>query len=150
MRQKIKFEKDVKKNTLTVFESSEVDSGVVILLFEEVYNLDDMVQASGNGYQAFTQALRTKKFFPTSDCCAKLFDQSLDFFKEKKKEKLTIEYNDIEAFPDSEEFMIGDDDVEIDKLLEEDGDSKEDEIKDIESDNETLKFKPEDVSEHEN
>ena len=80
MRHEIRFEKNVKKNTLTVFESSEVDPGVVIKLLEEEYILDDLVQASKKGYQDFTQAVRKKSFFPNSDCCAKLFNNSLGFF----------------------------------------------------------------------
>ena len=148
MRQTIRFEKNVKKNSLTIFESSEVDPGVVIKLLEEEYNLDEMVQASKKGYQVFTQVLRKKSFFPTSDCCAKLFDNSKDFFKKKKEIELVIEYDDIEAFPGEEEFLM--DDVEIDKILEDDGDTKEDEMKEIDSEDDTPKFTPEDTSEHEN
>ena len=149
MRQTIRFLKNVKKNSLTIFESSEVDPGVVIKLLEEEYNLEDMVQASKKGYQVFTQALRKKSFFPTSDCCAKLFDNSKEFFKKKKEIELVIEYDDIEAFPGEEEFLM-DDDVEIDKILEDDGDTKEDEMKEIDSEDDTPKFTPEDTSEHEN
>ena len=149
MRQKIRFEKNVKKNSLTIFESSEVDPGVVIKLLEEEYNLDEMVQASKKGYQVFTQALRKKSFFPTSDCCAKLFDNSIEFFKKKKEIELVVEYDDIEAFPGEEEFLM-EDDVEIDKILEDDGDTKEDEMKEIDSEEDTPKFTPEDTSEHEN
>ena len=149
MRQTIRFLKNVKKNSLTVFESSEVDPGVVIKLLEEEYNLEDMVQASKKGYQIFTKALRKKSFFPTSDCCAKLFDNSKEFFKKKKEIELVIEYDDIEAFPGEEEFLM-DDDVEIDKILEDDGDTKEDEMKEIDSEDDTPKFTPEDTSEHEN
>ena len=43
-----------------------------------------------------------------------------------------------------------DDDVEIDKILEDDGDTKEDEMKEIDSEDDTPKFTPEDTSEHEN
>ena len=149
MRQKIKFLKNFKKNSLTVFESSEVDPGVVIKLLEEEYNLDEMVQASKKGYQVSTQALRKKSFFPNSDCCAKLFNNSLEFFKKKKEIKLLIEYDDIEALPREDEFQI-DDDVELDKILEDDGDTKEDEMKEIDSEDDTPKFTPEDTSEHEN
>lgn len=60
-----------------------------------------------------------------------------------------IEYNDIEAFPGEEEFVL-DDDVELDALLEEDGDTKEDEMKEIDSEDDTPQFTPEDTSEHEN
>ena len=149
MRQTIRFLKNVKKNSLTIFESSEVDPGVVIKLLEEEYNLEDMVQASKKGYQVFTQALRKKSFFPTSDCCAKLYDNSMEFFKKKKEIELVIEYDDIEAFPGEEEFLM-DDDVEIEKILEDDGDTKEDEMKEIDSEDDTPKFTPEDTSEHEN
>ena len=149
MRQTIRFLKNVKKNSLTIFESSEVDPGVVIKLLEEEYNLDEMVQASKKGYQVFTQALRKKSFFPTSDCCAKLYDNSMEFFKKKKEIELVIEYDDIEAFPGEEEFQI-EDDVEIEKILEDDGDTKENEIKEIDSEDDTPKFTPEDTSEHEN
>ena len=149
MRHEIRFEKNVKKNTLTVFESSEVDPGVVIKLLEEEYILDDLVQASKKGYQDFTQAVRKKSFFPNSDCCAKLFNSSLGFFKNKKEIKLLIEYDDIEALPREEDFQI-DDDVELDKILEDDGDTKEDEMKEIDSEDDTPKFTPEDTSEHEN
>ena len=43
-----------------------------------------------------------------------------------------------------------DDDVELDALLEEDGDTKEDEMKEIDSGDDDPAFKPEDISEHEN
>ena len=150
MKQKIRFDKNVKKNTLTILESSEVDLGVVVLLIEEEYDLDTIIEASKNGYKSFTKALRKKGFFPTSDCCAKLFEKSSDFLKDKNQEKLIIDYNDIEAFPDEEEFSIDDSDVEFDKILEEDGNTKDDEMKEIDSEDDTPKFTPEDISEHEN
>ena len=150
MRQTMRFEKNIKKNILTIFESSEVDPGVVILLIEEEYDLKEMIKASAEGFQVFSQALRKRSFFPASDCCFKLFEKSREFFKNKKEDKIVIEYNDIEAFPKEEEFQIEADDVEIDKILEEDGDTKEAEIKEIDSEDDTPKFKPEDNSEHEN
>ncbi len=150
MKHKIRFEKNMKENRLTVFESSEVDPGVVIILLEEEYDLKEIIKASKNGYLSFTQVLRKKSFFPSSDCCAKLFEKSIDFFKYKKHVKLIVEYDDIEAFPDEEEFVIEDTDVELDQILEDDGDTKEDEIKEIDSEDDTPKFTPEDTSEHEN
>ena len=150
MKQKFRFEKNTKKTILTMLESSEVESGVVIHLIEEEYDLDTMINASENGYLSFTQALRKKSFFPSSDCCAKLFENSIDFFKNRHEEKIIIEYDDIEAFPAEEEFLVDDDDVGLDQLLENDGDSKEDEIKEIDSEDDTPKFTPEDTSEHEN
>jgi hypothetical protein len=149
MRQKIKFEKNIKKNTLTILESSEVDLGVVILLLEEDYDLEEIIKASKSGFQSFTQALRKKSFFPTSDCCFKIFENTMEFLQDKKQDKLTIEYNDIESFPSEDEFEI-DNDVELDQILEDDGDTKEDEMKEIDSDNDTPQFTPEDTSEHEN
>ena len=71
------------------------------------------------------------------------------FFKDAAEEKLIVEYNDIEAVPGEETFQL-DDDVELDALLEEDGDTKEDEMKEIDSGDDDPAFKPEDISEHEN
>ncbi len=150
MRHKIRFDKNVKKNMLTVLELSEVDPGVVIPLLEEEYDLDTIIEASQIGYQSFTQALRKKSFFPTSDCCFKLFENTAGFLKDDTQEKIVIEYNDVESFPDEDQFEIDDTDVELDKILEEDGDTKEDEIKEIDSDDDTPRFTPEDTSEHEN
>ncbi len=149
MRQKIRFEKNLKAGLLTILESSEVDPGVVMPLLEEEYDLEQMAAASKNGLEAFCQVLRRRTFFPTSDMSEKLYDNSIKFFKSKDELTLVIEYDDAEAFPQEEEFKL-DDDVEIDKILEEDGDTKEDEIKEIDSEDDTPKFTPEDNSEHEN
>ena len=149
MRQKIRFEKDLKANVLTVLESSEVDPGVVMPLLEETYDMDGMVNASKQGKETFFQMLRRRSFFPSSDMCEKLYENSIDFFKSNDQLNLVIEYDDAEAFPQTAEFKL-DDDVEIDALLEEDGDSKEDEIKEIDSEDDTPRFMPEDISEHEN
>jgi len=149
MRQKIRFEKDLKANVLTVLESSEVDPGVVMPLLEETYDLGEMAKASKEGFEAFCQLFRRRSFFPTADMSEKMYENTKDFFKNKDELTLTVEYDDAEAFPQEAEFKL-DDDVEIDKILEEDGDSKEDEIKEIDSDDDTPNFKPEDISEHEN
>ncbi len=149
MRQKIRFEKNLKAGLLTILESSEVDPGVVMPLLEEEYDLEQIAAASKNGLEAFCQVLRRRTFFPTSDMSEKLYDNSTKFFKNKDELTLVIEYDDAEAFPQEEEFKL-DDDVEIDKILEEDGDTKEDEIKEIDSEDDTPKFTPEDNSEHEN
>lgn len=148
MRHKIKFEKNLKAGTVTVIESSEVDPGVVVDLIEEAYSLEELSSASAASFRKFTEALRRRSFFPTTDCCEKLFEHSVDFFKDKNIEEISIEYDDIESFPQDEEFQL--DDVELDTLLEEDGDSKEDEIKEIDSEDDTPRFTPEDTSEHEN
>ena len=150
MRQKIRFEKSIKAGKLTILESSEVDPGVVMALHEEDYDLEGIVKASREGLNAFTQSIRKRSFFPTSDLCKKLFEHSVEFFKHPAEEKLIIEYDDVETFPKEEKFRLDDDDVELDKILEEDGDTKEDEMKEIDSEDDTPSFKPEDTSEHEN
>ncbi len=150
MRQKIRFEKNIKAGKLTVLESSEVDPGVVMPLHEEDYDLDAIIEASKNGEQAFASVLRRRSFFPTEGMTTKLYKNTIDFFKDEKEEKLVIEYDDAEAFPKEEEFVLEEDDVEIEKILETDGTSDEDEIKEIDSEDDTPKFTPEDTSEHEN
>jgi len=150
MRQKIRFEKNMKTGKVIILESSEVDPGVVLLLHEEDYSLEEMVKASNDGVKAFSSLIRKRSFFPTSDLCGKLFEKTIEFFKNNKEEKIIIEYDDVEAFPKEDAFELEDDDVELDKILEEDGDTKEDELKEIDSEDDTPVFKPEDISEHEN
>ncbi|MFH2061336.1 MAG: hypothetical protein ABIJ59_20935 [Pseudomonadota bacterium] len=150
MRQKIRFEKNLKAGLLTILESSEVDPGIVMPLLEEEYDLDQMIKASEEGVEAFTQLLRRRTFFPTSDLCGKLYKNTITFFSNAEEKNLEIEYDDAESFPKTEEFRLEDDIVEIDKILEEDGDSNEDEIKEIDSEDDTPMFTPEDISEHEN
>ncbi|MCG8642091.1 MAG: hypothetical protein MI862_20370 [Desulfobacterales bacterium] len=150
MRQKIRFEKNLKAGLLTILESSEVDPGVVMPLLEEEYDLEQMIRVSAEGSDAFKQELRRKTFFPTSDMCEKLYERTKDFLKNEDEINIVIDYDDSEAFPKEEKFKLEDDDVEIDQILEEDGDSNEDEIKEIDSGNDALPFTPEDISEHEN
>jgi len=150
MRQKIRFEKNIKNGILTILESSEVDPGVVLPLHEEDYNLEEAVAASNSGYQAFTDLIRRRSFFPTSDLCEKLFEGTKEFFNNPNEETIIIEYDDVEAFPKEEEFHLEDEDVELDKILEEDGTTDEDEMKEIDAKDDTPKFTPEDTSEHEN
>ncbi len=149
MRQKIRFEKNIKAGKLTILESSEVDPGVVMPLHEEEYDLDAIIEASKNGEQAFASVFRRRSFFPTEGMTTKLYENTLGFFKDKKEVKLVIEYDDAEAFPKEEEFVL-EEEVEIEKILETDGTSDEDEIKEIDSEDDTPKFTPEDTSEHEN
>ena len=149
MRQKIRFEKNFKTGKITILESTEVDPGIVMPLHEEEYSLEEMTAASKESLQAFSQSIRKRSFFPSSDFCNKLFEKTIKFFKDDTQEKIIIEYDDVEAFPKEEEFLL-DDDIEIDKILEEDGDTKEDEMKEIDSEDDTPKFTPEDTSEHEN
>jgi len=149
MKQKIRFEKNIKDGILTILEFSEVDPGVVMLLHEEEYSLEEMTEASKEGVDEFLTLFRRRSFFPARDMAVKLFESSVAFFQNAKEEKLIIEYNDIEAVPGEDDFQP-DDDVELDALLEEDGDTKEDEMKEIDSEDDTPQFTPEDTSEHEN
>ena len=150
MRQKIRFEKNVKTGKVIILESSEVDPSVVLLLHEEEYSLEEMIKASAGGVLPFSTLMRKRSFFPTSDLCNKLFENTIDFFKNDAETKIIIDYNDIEAFPKEEKFQLEDEDVEIDKILEEDGETSQNEIKEIDSEDDTPKFTPEDTSEHEN
>jgi hypothetical protein len=63
---------------------------------------------------------------------------------------MVIEHNDVDTLPGEEDFSLEEDDVELDALLDEDGDTKEDEMKEIDSEDDTPRFTPEDTSEHEN
>lgn len=150
MKQKIRFEKNNKDGILTVLESSEVDPGVMMPLHEETYDLVQMTAAAKEGLEAFTQTLRRRTFFPTRDLCIKLFEETAEFFTDENQDKVIVEFQDSETLPDEEEFHLEDDEVELDTLLDEDGDSKEDEIKEIDDEDDTPRFTPEDTSEHEN
>lgn len=150
MRQKIQFKKNIKNGTVTILESSEVDPGVLMPLHEEDYALEDMISASKHGRAEFTDQLRRRSFFPTSDLCNKLYENTKNFFKHKQTDKITIEYDDSESFPREEAFHLDDEDIELDKILEEDGTSDADEIKEIDTKDDTPKVTPEDTSEHEN
>ncbi len=150
MKQKIRFEKNLKNGTITILESSEVDPGIVKPLHEEEYKLEEIAAAYEKGFQSFMDSIRRRSFFPTSDLCTKLFENTGDFFKDDSQEKIVIEYDDVESFPEEEFQLDIDEDVELDKILEEDGASDEDEIKEIDDKDDTPRFIPEDTSEHEN
>ena len=150
MKQKIRFEKNIEGNILTVLESAEVDPGVVLPLHEEDYDLDAISAACKEGFQAFLNVFRRRSFFPTRELSEKLFENAIEFFADPESDKMVIEYNDVDTLPGEEEFSLEDDDVELDALLDEDGDTKEDEMKEIDSEDDTPRFTPEDTSEHEN
>ncbi|OGR35805.1 MAG: hypothetical protein A3J80_02250 [Desulfobacula sp. RIFOXYB2_FULL_45_6] len=151
MKQKIRFEKNIKEGKLTILESSEVDPGFVMPLLEEEYSLEDVVKASAAGFKSFRQLIRRKSFFPTAEVCMKLFEGTVEFFKNDAEQIIIIEYDDADAFPKEEKFILKDDDVvELDQILEEDGETSEDEIKEIDDGEDSLRYSPEDISEHEN
>ncbi|MGM0655672.1 MAG: hypothetical protein ACQETR_10195 [Thermodesulfobacteriota bacterium] len=150
MKQKIRFEKNIKDNILTVLESAEVDPGVVLPLHEEDYDLDAINAACKEGLDQFLAVFRRRTFFPTRDMSERLFEKAVGFFADPETDKMVIDYNDVDTLPGEEDFSLEEEDVEIDSLLDEDGDTKEDEIKEIDSEDDTPKFTPEDTSEHEN
>src|SRR3989339_455696 len=150
MKQKIRFEKNIKEGKLIILESSEVDPGIVMPLLEEEYSLEGVVKASAEGSKAFRQLVRRKSFFPTAEVCMKLFEGTVEFFKNEADQVVTIEYDDADTFPKEEKFLLEDDDVELDHILEEDGETSEDEIKEIDAGEDSLGYSPEDISEHEN
>ncbi|WP_020589675.1 hypothetical protein [Desulfobacter curvatus] len=150
MKQKIRFEKNIKDNILTVLESAEVDPGVILPLHEEDYDLETISAACNEGFDAFLRVFRRRSFFPTRDLSEKLFESAVGFFADPESDKLVIDFNDVDTLPGEEDFSLEDDDVELDELLDEDGDTKEDEMKEIDSEDDTPKFTPEDTSEHEN
>jgi hypothetical protein len=150
MKQKIRFEKNIKDNILTVLESAEVDPGVVLPLHEEDYDLDAISAACKEGLDRFLAVFRRRSFFPTRDMSERLFEKAVGFFADPETNKMVIDYNDVDTLPGEEDFSLEEEDVEIDSLLDEDGDTKEDEIKEIDSEDDTPKFTPEDTSEHEN
>ena len=150
MKQKIRFEKNTKEGKLIILESSEVDPGYVMPLLEEEYSLDGLIKASAEGFKAFRQAVRRKSFFPTADVCMKLFEGTVEFFKNEAEQIIIIECDDADAFPKEEKFIIEEEEVELDHILEEDGEASEDEIKEIDAGEDSLRYSPEDISEHEN
>ena len=151
MKQKIRFEKNIKEGKLIILESSEVDPGFVMPLLEEEYSLEGLVKASAEGFKAFRQAVRRKSFFPTADACLKLFEGTVEFFKNEAEQVIIIECDDADAFPKEEKFILEEEEeVELDHILEEDGETSEDEIKEIDAGEDSLRYSPEDISEHEN
>ncbi len=155
MKQKFTFEIDPENDILTLFESAEADVGSFLTVHKEEYNLKKIRKAVDLGEDAFIDKLRRRNLFPPFDIASKLFNAVTDFFDNGTETRLVVDYNDVESFPVLEEIMEVDgiedleDIVEVDKLLDEDENVSEDDIKEIDSDDDTPKFKPEDNSEFE-
>ena len=150
MRYKFTFEKNVKEDVLKIFEAGEVDNNFVVM-YEGSSGLKELQNASKAGAEQFIAKLRRKNFFPNTLVANKLYETTLDFFASKSEEKIVIEYADAETLVTEEEEK----DVEVGDLLGGDEDTSEedtseDEIKEIDTEEDTPKFKPEDTSEHEN
>ena len=151
MRRKFRIEKDEKNEALIILESGEVDPGVYVALHEEKYALDEIKRALESGLQAFTEAVRRRNLFPTSDLCGKLYDHIKPFLSDESEDRIVLDYDDAEALPveEDDEFDEEEEEVELDELLGEDNDLGEDDIKEIDGDDDTPKFQPDDDSEHE-
>ena len=151
MRRKFRIEKDDKNDALVILESGEVDPGEYLALHEEKYALDEIKEAAQAGFQTFTETVRRRNFFPTSDLCGKLYDNVKPFLSDESENKLVLDYDDAEALPIEGEEEFGDEEegVELDELLGEDNDLGEDDIKEIDGDDDTPQFQPDDDSEHE-
>jgi len=150
MKQKFRFEIDHENDNLTLFESAEADTGTFFPVHHEEYSLKEIKDiVHGEGRDAFIEKLRKRNLFPPFDLASKFFDALKEFFDDGEGNELVVDYDDAESFPVLEEEIDDEIDeiVEVDKLLVEDGSVSEDEIKEIDSDDDTPKFKIEDNSE---
>ena len=145
MRYKFTFEKNVKEDILSVFEAGEVDNNFVVM-YEGAYALDEMQTASKAGVEQFIAKLRKKNFFPDALVSTKLYEATSNFFASKSEEKIVVNYEDVEALVTEE---IEEEEVEVDVLLSDDENTSDDAIKEIDTEDDTPKFKPENNSESE-
>lgn len=151
MKQKFTFEIDDKKGRLTLSESAEADPGTFLKLHYEEYDLVEAKEAAAKGQDAFIEILRRKNLFPSYLLAEKLFEAFGSFIAEGG-EKFVMDYDDVDTFPSPEvEGEEDDEDVELDELLAtDDNDLSEDDIKEIDSEDDTPKFRIDDNSEQEN
>lgn len=145
MRYKFTFEKNAKDDVLNVFEAGEIDNDFAVM-YEGAYALKEMKKASKEGAEQFITKLRRKNFFPDVLVAGKLYEATLEFFAKNSEEKIVVDYEDVESLVAEE---VEEESVEVEDLLSADGSTSEDEIKEIDTENDTPKFKPEDNSEHE-
>ncbi|MCK5543380.1 MAG: hypothetical protein KAI40_11870 [Desulfobacterales bacterium] len=145
MRYRFTFEKNKKEDVLSVFEAGEIDNNFVVM-YEGTYPLKEMQEASKIGAAQFILKLRKKNFFPDSLVAAKLYEATAEFFSNNSEEKIVVNYEDVESLvaevPEEEE-----EEVEVDDLLSGDDDTSDNAIKEIDTEDDTPKFKPEDISE---
>jgi len=143
MRYQYTFEKNIKENVLNVYEAGEIENNFVVM-YEGTYALDEIQDASEKGAKEFILKLRKKNFFPDSLVAAKLYETTSEFFSNKSEEKIVINYADIETLPTEE---IEEEEIEADVILSDDDDTSENAIKEIDSEDDTPRFMPEDISE---
>jgi hypothetical protein len=158
MKQKFTFKIDNSEGTLKLSEAAEADTGTFIRVHEESYDLVEMKEAAKKGQPFFIEKMRRRNLFPPFDLAVKLFEAARDMFNDTSSEGTVVEYEDIDGLPLSDHEAIhfahladDDEDVEIEDLLKEDPDDlSEDDIKEIDSDDDTPRFETDDDSEHEN
>jgi hypothetical protein len=162
MKQKFAFEFDEKSGKLTISELAESDPGTFLPLHFEEYDLEELKAVLDKGQDAVMETVRRKNFFPPGFLTSRLYTSLVDFINQDGWEKLMMEYDDVEALdclvdsegvetdPDEEDDE-DDDDVGLDGLLtSDDEDLSEDDIKEIDSDDDTPRFKVDNDSEEEN
>lgn len=158
MKQKFTFKVDQSQGILTLSEAAEADPGTFISVHEESYDLEEMRVAAQEGQSYFIEKMRRRNLFPPFDLAIKLFESASEMFNKEPLEGIVVEYEDIDGLPllDHEVVDFGhlddeEEDPEIEDLLKDDPDDlSEDDIKEIDSDDDTPRFLPDDDSEHEN
>ena len=154
MRQKFTFEIDAKKNILTISESAESDPGTFLPLHFEQYDIEELKMALQKGHNALMELVRRKNFFPPNVLAVKLFNALSNFLTDGVEEKLVVDYDDTETLEPLEGLEAEEEeeeDVDLDGLLtSDDEDLSEDDIKEIDSDDDTPRFQIDDDSEQEN
>ncbi len=157
MKRKYKFEKDLQADSLAILESGEVDPATFLNLYAESLSLSRLQEAAKAGAEKYTETIRTKNFFPAAHLANKLYEQSYAFLFDDETQQIVVEYDDAEALPmephiETIEDEEEEEEVEIDSLLKDDKDTdlQEDEIKEIDAEDDTPRFQPDDDSEHEN
>ncbi|ACN16239.1 hypothetical protein HRM2_31560 [Desulforapulum autotrophicum HRM2] len=153
MKQKFAFEIDAKKGRLKISESAESDPGTFVPLHFEEYDVEALKSVLGKGQAAMMEMVRRKNFFPPNILATKLFAALSGYLEEGNEEVLVVDFDDTETLEGLEGLEIEeeDEDVDLDGLLtSDDEDLSEDDIKEIDSDDDTPKFHIDDDSEQEN
>ena len=146
MRYKFTFEKNAKQDIVNVFEAGQIDNNFVVM-YEGASSLKEIQKASKAGAEEFFSKLRRKNFFPNTPIMTKLYESTIEFFADKSQDKIVIDYEDAETLAKEVEEEV--EEVNVNGLLADDDDTSEDAIKEIDTEDDTPKFKPEDNSESE-
>ncbi|OQY01228.1 MAG: hypothetical protein B6I26_05060 [Desulfobacteraceae bacterium 4572_130] len=137
MRQRFNFEVNNKKNILTLSESGEIEPDSFLTAYKEEYDLKKIKKAIKQGQETFIEILRTRNFFPYSSLAVKLFESLEKFFKDGKKNQLSVDYDDIESLYSLENIQEEKEDIKVDDLLNEENED----ISGIDTDKDNLNLK---------